>query len=167
MARWLRPSDQCSEHQIRRVESSYDIGRFTCVMYALDIVQPPPVIVELACWDCYPSPGFLGHLIAERVIAEVAPSATTSGDLVVYSLRRKIEHVGLVDDDQVLSKWGVGHLWRHPLFEVPSNYGSSIRHFRPVPREVVVGAFLRFARQEIGDAKVDRCIQKTGFLRPP
>ncbi len=44
-------------HQIRRVESSYDIGRFTCVMYALDIVQPPPVIVEMASWDCYPRPG--------------------------------------------------------------------------------------------------------------
>ena len=161
----LRPK---FSHQIRLIAPADEVKRYTCVMHALDIADPPPVIVELAKrWDCdHPSPDFLGQLIDEQVLEELGESATTTGDLVVYCSRKTIKHVGFVDDDQVLSKWGIGNLWRHPLLEVPSAYGSSIRRFHGVTRSVVVPAFLAFAREKIGELKVERAIRRTAILRP-
>jgi hypothetical protein len=34
--------------------------------------------------------------------------------------RWTIKHVGLIDEDRILSKWGIGNLGRQPLLEVPS-----------------------------------------------
>ncbi len=125
--------------------------RFTCFQYALDLTEPPPVIVHIATvWrDVYPNATFVLYLI-DRLLAEVARDDVTDGDVVVYFSNEEPAHAGKVRGGRVVSKWGTAHLWRHGLYEVPTRYGSEVRFFHPLTRSQSEEAFLRFAEQETG-----------------
>jgi hypothetical protein len=45
----------------------------------------------------------------------------------------------------VRSKWGMVHLWRHVLQEVPAGYGDRVRFFQRLPAERCVELFLEYA----------------------
>ena len=48
----------------------------------------------------------------------------------------------------VRSKWGaVGHVWDHPLFEVPSGYGTRVRYFAPVALANAIDAYRDFVKR--------------------
>jgi hypothetical protein len=38
-------------------------------------------------------------------------------------------HFGIFDDRRVISKWGIGSVFRHDLFQVPSIYGNHVLFF--------------------------------------
>ena len=42
----------------------------------------------------------------------------------------------------VLSKWGVGPLFRHALWDVPKSYGDALRYFKQ-PDQAKVDAFIK------------------------
>jgi hypothetical protein len=45
----------------------------------------------------------------------------------------------------VIPKWGLGHVWQHPTFEVPESYGDVIRTFKKVERESASAWFVDYA----------------------
>jgi hypothetical protein len=148
-------------HRIRLVERADPRRRFTCVMYALKLRRPPaPVtaIAGLALGRVYLSPHFLTYAVAKKVLEEIGAAAAATGDLVVYA-SDEIQHIGIVDGGAVRSKWGCGHLWRHPVLEVPESYGSCLRYFRPPTRRAALSAFYDYARTRY-DGAVDQLLRR-------
>jgi hypothetical protein len=67
--------------------------------------------------------------VAERPAGDVRDD-----DLVVYYSDDEIRHAGVVCGSLVRSKWGDTEFWHHATFEVPAEYGSTVRYFqRPFP----------------------------------
>jgi len=58
-------------------------------------------------------------------------------------------HAGLAQTNlRVISKWGIGHLYEHELWDVPESYGTSIRFFKQLPCEEALDLFVQFAREK-------------------
>ena len=90
---------------------------------------------------------FVYWLIDRGLIKE--REVVSEGLLTVYYLGQRLKHIGrLTKSSRVSSKWGTGHLYEHGLFEVPSDYGNTVRFFTPCYQEDVVGDFIDYAISE-------------------
>ena len=70
---------------------------------------------------------FLREVLSESI--EVQAPDATNGIVAVYQVDDEVVHAGLVHDGRIRSKWGNGYLWDHEAFEIPLEYGSTIRYF--------------------------------------
>lgn len=135
-------------HSIDVAQGSAPNDRYTCAMHAFDLVEDPEyiAITKAAPRDLFASPRFVERLIALGHLAELARPQPDA--LVVYLDGGAVKHIGrLLSETRVESKWGVGHLYYHGLFEVPSSYGSELRFFEPVDREFVLDRYVEYARE--------------------
>lgn len=51
--------------------------------------------------------------------------------VIIYFKDDKPVHFGINDpaaDGMVISKWGIAHVWRHPVFEAPISYGDKVKY---------------------------------------
>ena len=135
--------------------------RYTCFQHAFELMDPPADIVRIATRypHVYPSADFVKYMIREA-LTEVSPSEVESGNVVVYAHAGRIRHAGKVDGESIVSKWGVGHLWRHPVFEVPTRYGASVRFFRSLPSGGGVSSFMAYARETLGSRAVEALLRQ-------
>lgn len=91
---------------------------------------------------------FTRWLIEQGSLAEVSQAEAQDGDLVFYFSKGIFKHAGLWHPNgRVLSKWGVGHLFDHELFEVPMSYGSEVRFYKRLPFEDAYDLFTQFATE--------------------
>jgi len=49
-------------------------------------------------------------------------------EVVVYFNDGVPTHFGRLENDLVISKWGIGLIWKHKLFEVPLSYGDAVKY---------------------------------------
>jgi hypothetical protein len=49
--------------------------------------------------------------------------------------------------ERVESKWGIGHLYRHGLLEVPSPYGDELEYFGAIDSNTALAELVNFARE--------------------
>ena len=127
--------------------------QYTYFMYAFDMIQEPTVqrIMQwrnprtLRC-DVYPGADFVRHLIGANLLVEIACTEYEDGDVVIYYTETIPTHAGKMKGPRVISKWGLGHLWEHGLYEVPSTFGDDVRFFTRLTRRAAVLAFVEFAR---------------------
>lgn len=92
--------------------------------------------------------GAFGHWLLDRgLLVEVSQAEAREGDLVFYlSNDGRFKHAGLCRaEGRVISKWGIGHLYEHGVFEVPDSYGNKVRFFRSLSYDEAFGHFMRFA----------------------
>jgi hypothetical protein len=83
----------------------------------------------------------------EALLSGVTPiraSEAADGDLVVY-YATTVVHTGVVAGSRVVSKWSMGHTWRHGLLEVPVPYGDAVKYFRRLPLDMVVERYVHNA----------------------
>lgn len=79
----------------------------------------------------------MSQVTSGRIAGEAAALYFRGGDL---------KHSGLNRGGVVQSKWGDCHTWEHGLFEVPSSYGDRIQLYHVPEVDVVVDAYVRFAK---------------------
>lgn len=135
-------------HNITALDLDATYG-FNCVMHAFDIIDHPEYVrLAFACpEDVYAGAEFANFLIDHGYLSEKTTSAP--GLLAVYFDGGKFKHVGLLlSETRVESKWGIGHLYEHELFEVPISYGNDVRYFAPLSPEEAVTAFTDFAESK-------------------
>lgn len=66
--------------------------------------------------------------------------------LVVYRSNGVVTHIGQAAfSDRVQHKWGVGHIYRHDLFEVPLQYGDDLEFYGAISRDLVLEELAEFA----------------------
>jgi hypothetical protein len=90
-----------------------------------------------------------GTFVSERLLACLNPAVNDPrpGDVIVYFSGDTATHSGAVGERLIRSKWGSAHTWEHPIFEVPTSFGSTVRYFeRPAVSDVVT-AYMEFAKQ--------------------
>lgn len=133
-------------HSIKALSGPKDTPKYNCVMFALGI-ETDDTYLKM-CYQCpddvHANTAFVQFLIDRGDILEQSSAEPKS--LVVYFGKEKVEHIGrVVDDGRVQSKWGTGLLYQHAIFEVPANYGDTVRFFTPMERRRVLRAFFEFA----------------------
>lgn len=133
------------------------ISRYNCFEFAFGLAGDPRVHVlsENLSHACCNSE--FAASLARSLLAPVAPPST--GDLILYHYDQQITHAGVMTDGLIISKWGIGQLWRHGIFEVPAQYGSAVSFHRAPASADVLNHFLEFARVRNGAELVDSLLE--------
>jgi hypothetical protein len=130
--------------------SPIPIKRYTCLMYVLGFTENPEYIAIAARGFnvVYAGPTFAHWLLEKQLVTEIVESVAESGDMVFYfNMGGRFKHAGLyIGRHRVESKWGLGHLFQHDLFEVPESYGESVSFFKKLPCRTAIEYFKEFAR---------------------
>ena len=128
-------------------------------MHALEISSPPPLVAKImGRFDVvYPGAEFIQSLISRQLLEETR--GPEDGDVVLYFRDGAPKHAGKVRGGAIISKWGLGHVWQHPAFEVPESYGDVIRIFKKVERESAGAWFVDYAAALVGPAIIAELAQ--------
>ncbi len=136
-------------HSIKVLTKPESYLNFNCVMYALGIKDIPQYI-EFPKKDndyFYAETDFVQLLINQGYM--INEQQADNSCVIVYSNEcNKIKHIGrLISESRVISKWGFGHLYEHDFLETPSDYGDTVRFFKPPLRGMIIKLFRSHARQ--------------------
>jgi hypothetical protein len=121
---------------------------YNCFMFALGLAVLPDHLAALAERHdaAFPSVRFVSGLV-ERGLQRIEIADVEDGDLVLYfDGQGQPRHAGIVQGPHVVSKWGAGHIWKHPVFEIPASYGMEARFYRRIDRGEALRLFEAFAR---------------------
>ena len=139
-------------NSIRVVQSPTPINRYTCLMHVLDFTENPKYadIAGSGLGRIYAGDDFAHWLIGRGLEAKMPQADAQEDDLVFYFSEGTFKHAGLCrPSGRVLSKWGVGHLYDHNLFEVPASYGTEFRLYKRLPCEDAYDLFTQFADEKL------------------
>lgn len=138
-------------HTIVPVQSVHDLFTFTCLVHALGFTGQDKylAIAGLRVDKIFAGKAFATWLLRSGSLIEVAPSDAAIGSLVMYfDGEEEFTHVGLSKlNGRVESKWGQLGLYQHGLFEVPSNYGHTVRYYKQLPYPKAIKLFYDFATE--------------------
>jgi hypothetical protein len=138
-------------NSIRVVGSPHPIGRYTCLMHVFDFAEKPEYIAIAGGGSrrVFAGANFAQWLIERGLLIAVSRAAAQEGETLFYFREGKFKHAGLWRRNRrVLSKWGVGHLYDHGLFEVPMSYGTDISFYKRQSYKDVFELFRQFAEEE-------------------
>ena len=130
--------------------SPHPIDRYTCLMYVFDFTEKPEYIdiARYPGFNVYAGANFVYWLIDRRFLTEISEVNARTGDLLMYFNGCDFKHVGILrESKRVISKWGIGHLYEHGLWEVPLSYGTTLRFFRSITYERAFDLFTYFAEE--------------------
>ncbi len=137
-------------NSIRITESPHPIDRYTCLMHVLEFTEKPEyvAIARYGLRRIFAGTDFAHWLVERGHLVEVSQTEAQEGDLVLYFKDGQFKHAGLwQSDDRVLSKWGVGHLYDHEIFEIPMSYGTEVKFYNRLPYEEAFGFFQEFVEE--------------------
>ena len=88
--------------------------------------------------------------IVANVLVEKPLTQATDGDIVIYFDKERPRHAGRFSDNKVISKWGDGatNIWKHELWEVPSDYGDTARAFQPPSPGAATKMYIAWAKDQ-------------------
>lgn len=115
---------------------------YTCYMYAFDLMDHK-ALNAVACGSevIYPRANLISFLIRD-FLYELKPNEVVDDCIVVYFDKGKPIHAGKWRQGFVISKWGkYSHLWRHDIWELPVEYGNSVRFFSKLEGNVMEEAY--------------------------
>lgn len=123
------------KHSLLRVDFDAEVDRYTCAVYAFDLVDDPTYI-EIATYGLgktFAGREFVEYILDNSVLTKLGDSDQRSGHLAIYFDNGEFRHVGKVQNrNRIISKWGTGLLWEHDTWEVPVSYGNEV-YFYAVP----------------------------------
>ncbi len=130
---------------LKRINVDSDT-KYNCFMYALNVSQARKIRNALKLnEDVYFGTKFIHGLINNRILLP-----NKSGTIIIYFKHNKPVHAGKFSHTtkKVRSKWGIGHIWEHDIFEVPYLYGDSSILFDPVAPQIVIKEFQEYVIKE-------------------
>lgn len=122
----------------RNVEKQY-----TCFMHGLDVPNAEEVKNILRRNHKI----IFGTKFVRDLIDKGVLSLNETGSVLIYFRDNDPVHAGKFSyqTNRVISKWGIGHLWEHNLWEVPAFYGNEYKLFSPVEPKKIIKEFEEFA----------------------
>jgi len=135
---------------IRLLESEVLIDRYTCLVHVFHLVDKPEYveIASMGFGRVYAGTEFANWLLEREKLEEVEQMQAATGDIVFYFDGNQFKHTGIISSPtRIISKWGVGHLYEHDLFEAPISYGELVRYFRRPTPEDAYSYFTEFAEE--------------------
>lgn len=126
------------------------LGQYNCFEFAFGIAGDPNV-VQIS--EFFPSTccntDFATYLVKKSILTTIA--VPSPRDLVLYRDTRCFTHAAVVRVDSTISKWGIGHLLIHSLWEIPTSYGEDMAYYRFTDPPNLSQKFVEFARGREGD----------------
>jgi len=144
----IEAARKLTPHSIELLTGQNDSLRYNCVMFALGIQEDEDYLLmaEVCPDDVHANTKFIHFLVDSGYLVEC--KVPYKGALIAYSEQGRFRHIGVVaQSGRIRSKWGMGHLYEHLVFEVPYSYGADICYFEPIDRETVLNAFFEFAKR--------------------
>jgi len=121
--------------------------RYNSFGYALDLADSERhIAVATHFRNIHCDSAFVSYLLKNGSLEEAPADALRKGDVVIYFHNADPTHAGKVFGDRVISKWGLGSLWEHALFEIPASYGNDVHYFRALGPGAAEAAFLKYAQ---------------------
>lgn len=118
-------------------------NNYNCFIHVLGLSEDRDVLQD--------SKGFIYDTFFQKLIDEKLLSYTDNpqnGDYILYRDSKKypgiITHIGIKDNDKVISKWAWGPLVRHAVLNVPESYGSEISFISAIPKNQVKKYYLQY-----------------------
>lgn len=136
-------------HSIKVLESITNINLYTCILFVFNIVNDEKYLslARMCPQNIYASTEFIQFLINRNYVIELHQQSINC--LIIYFENGKIKHIGrLINNNLVISKWGIGHLYQHPIFEVPSSYGTKIKCYSNINRDEMMNYFVEYAKSK-------------------
>lgn len=113
---------------------------YNCFLYVLDLYTNEEVLRETKGF-LYDS--FVKHLLTTGDL--IKTEAPENGDYVVYedlvNYPDTLTHIGVVQDNKVVSKWAWGPLVKHDVWDVPAEYGDSVFYIKSIAPECALGLY--------------------------
>jgi hypothetical protein len=112
-------------------QSAVPLNRYTCLVHVLNFAECAEyvAIASRGIPDGFAGARFGDWLLAHDCL-DTADGAGAVGQLVFYLRDSNFAHAGLVTaEGRITSKWGVGQLVEHALWEVPECYGENVLYF--------------------------------------
>lgn len=124
--------------------------QYNCFQYALDVPHAEEVKSILRE---NPTRLIFGLKFIQSLIHKSILTPRQAGSIVIYFQAGNPVHAGKFfrRENRAVSKWGIGHLWEHDLWEVPSVYGDRHEFFDSVEPEKVINEFEGFASKYISE----------------
>jgi len=119
--------ERVQNHSLKVVSGFGNDLSYNCVMYALNLQNDQRYLdLRIALpGHIHADTKFLKFLIDQGFLVE-----SEKGQLIIYFEGDVIKHIGkLSSHNRVVSKWGIGLLYDHELFDIPVDYGCSIKRF--------------------------------------
>jgi len=129
-------------HSIKYIEEGAG-NRSDCMVYALEI--PIKLVVIAATLDSIVDKFFTVAL--PRLLEQVPDSEVSEGRVVLYFKDGKTKHIGRIQGDRVISKWGKNPVYEHDIFEVPASYGDEYEFFKQPSVRYITNKFIEFVRR--------------------
>jgi hypothetical protein len=148
----LRKLSREHPNTITILESLHPLHCYTCFVHAFGFTEMPQYvsIAQIGFNYVYASPDFAHWLCDQGRLVEVTGSDLVPNDLALYtSTDGRFRHAAIFfGSDRFQSKWGLGYLFEHRLFEVPDSYGNSARFFRGLPYAQAIRSFVCYAESK-------------------
>ena len=126
--------------------SSQKLQGFNCFMHVLNLVdrvEPNVFKQDDKKFGFLINSSFFRKLYDADIVSKASIDQLEPNDLVVYYMGQQKMHVGrYIAPNLVESKWGIGPLFRHGLWDVPKSYGETLKYFKP-PEQAKVDAFIK------------------------
>lgn len=136
-------------HSIKVLSGPNENLRYNCVMYAFGLEEDQEYVdLVFACPEhVHGDTKFIQFLIHTGDLDEQEHPAP--GLLAIYFHNEAVRHIAcLISQTRAASKWGIGELYEHDIFEVPSSYGEVVRYFSSTERDTVISRFIEFAENQ-------------------
>ncbi len=121
------------ELEILAIPPSID-NNYNCFIYILGLWDDKDVLQD--------SKGFIYDTFFKKLISEGLLSVVNNpkdGDYILYRDSKNypgiITHVGIKNENSVISKWAWGPLIRHAVLDVPESYGSEISFVKAIDKK--------------------------------
>ena len=137
------------DHSIKLVHSQYPIDGYTYVVYSFGLTQDPTylAIAGSGLRRTFAGADFIHFLLHHGLIIQRETGGESVGDLVIYFHNNIFKHVGTVlAINRVQSKWGCGHLFDHPTWDVPMSYGDRVKYFKQLEPKEGLDLFIGYAK---------------------
>jgi hypothetical protein len=139
------------DHSILVVESEHPVERYTCGVHAFCLVEEP-TYVEIAgvgFGRTFAGADFINFVLQRNLLIPRDVDEVIDNDLIIYFENGVFRHVGRTTGGRrVLSKWGIGLLYEHEVFEVPATYGDEVRYFCGPDPDACFNFFIQYAENE-------------------
>jgi hypothetical protein len=135
------------DHSIVVIGSEQPIDQYTCGVHAFHLIGDRTYIeiADYGLGSTFAGADFMAFLFQNRLLTPRVADALP-GDLIIYFENGAFRHVGrMKTESRVTSKWGIGWLYEHAVWEVPMNYGLDIQYFAGPDEDAAFKLFVRYA----------------------
>lgn len=131
-----------TKHKIKVISefTDWEGGQFTCFQFALGLSEDRELIDfknKNPVYDAGFDSCFVNYLITNGLLTQ-----NNNGSLVIYFFDGWPKHAArFVGSGRAISKWGLGNVYEHELYEVPESYGDDTKTYLFPDLEIIKQKF--------------------------